>query len=92
MVTILDDQVICITIVPCGLALHELPNLNRVQACRPNKYRLPELKAWALPRFNLKDAARRVVMCSKRIFYTMNFHAGVKNTEACPVDVSIHGC
>lgn len=72
MVAILDDQVICIAIVPRRLALHELPNLNWVQACRPNEYRLPELKAWALPRFNLEDAACWVVMCSKGIFYTMN--------------------
>lgn len=72
MVAVLDNQVICITIVAQRLALHKLPNLSRVQGCGPNKYRLPELESWALARFNLKNTTGRVVVCSKCIFYTMN--------------------
>lgn len=72
MVAILNNQVICITMVACSMLLHELSNLNGIQACRPNKYWLSELEAWTLPRFHLKNTTCWVVMSSKCIFYTMN--------------------
>jgi hypothetical protein len=92
MVAILDNQVICIAIVICRLAFHELSNLSRVQACSSNEYRLPKLEAWAHPRLDLKNATCRVVMSTECIFHTMNFHARVKNSEACPIRIAIHGC
>ena len=73
MVAVLDNQVIRITIVASRVALHELPYLDGVQACSPNKYGLPEFETRALPRFDLKDTTRRIVVSSKCIFYTVNY-------------------
>lgn len=73
MVAVLDDQVISITMVVCWLILHELSNLERIQVCRSHEYWLPKLEAGALPRFNLKDTTCWTVMCSKSIFYSINW-------------------
>jgi len=72
MVAILNNQVICITMIARSMPLHEFSNLNGVQACGPNEYGPPELEAWALPRLDLKNTTCWVVMGSKCIFYSMN--------------------
>lgn len=72
MVAVLHNQVISIAIVVCWLLLHELSNLERIQACCSHEYWLPKLKPRALPGFNLKDTTCRKVMSSKCIFYSMN--------------------
>lgn len=92
MVAILNNQVICITMIARSMPLHEFSNLNGVQACGPNEYGPPELEAWALPWLDLKNPTCWVVMGSKCIFYSMNFHTRVKDAEACPIGVAIHWC
>lgn len=72
MVTVLDNQVICITTVVCRLAFHKLPNLERIQACCAHKDWLSKLETRTLTRVNFKDATCRVVMGSKGIFHTVN--------------------
>lgn len=56
MIAVLNDQVIHITMIACRLTLDEISDLDRIQACCPHKYGLPELKARTLSRFNFKHA------------------------------------
>lgn len=72
MVAVPYNQVIRVTIVNCRLTLHELSNLEWIQACHANENWPSKLEARALSRFNLKDTTWWVLMRSKGIFYTMN--------------------
>lgn len=72
MIAVLHNQVIRIAVVARRAVLHELPDLARIKAGWANQYWPPKLEAWALSRFDLKNATGRVVMSSKCIFYTMD--------------------
>jgi hypothetical protein len=63
---------VSISVVVYRLQLHELPNLDRVQACRTKKYRFSEPETRALARFYLKDPTGGEVVSSECIFNTMN--------------------
>ena len=72
MITVLDDEVICITMVARRALLHELSDFMTIEAGRANQYWPPEFEAGALSRFNFKNATGWIVMSSKCIFYTMD--------------------
>lgn len=72
MVAVLGNQMICVTIVVCRLAFHELSKLDRIQACCAQKDWLPKLETRALSRVHFKDTTCWVIMGSKGIFHTMN--------------------
>lgn len=91
MVTVLDNQVICVTIVVCRLAFHKLPNLERIQACCAHENGLPKLESRTLSRVNFKDTTCWVVMGSEGIFHTVNCKHTKDYKKSFAKETSIHG-
>ena len=71
MVTILGDEVVGVAIVIDGVELHELSDLDWVQAGGAHENRFPELESRALTRVDFEDAARRVIVSSKRVLHSV---------------------
>lgn len=81
MVAVLHNQMIGVPIIIYREALHELSDLNWVQACCAHENWLPKLKARTLSRLNLKNSARRIIMCTKCIFYSIHCIHGCGPSE-----------
>lgn len=91
MVAVLGDQVIRISSVLVCQLLHHSPHLSGTHLRPPHQNRLPESEPLTLFRLAFENPSRGVFVSAERVLHTVNLNAGMVDTEAEPVSITIDG-